>query len=219
MEEEPNVSGVLLMKDNEIYNTDVENIENVGRKILLTGTCWYELAGLWHQLSAQGYDVYWVPLGDYCIQDCWDLIIVALSAEPVAGWGRHLPWVWELRTQIFGEMVVLVPDRLKKLKMLQGGCSVYSGRESLRWLDGYISTIPRREIVLVGQFRLTDGQRRVLKRLSKRERPLNLKREKRELYYHLARLAKNVGVRDFRMLLMTGLDREIYEMEEKLYGN
>ncbi|KDV96388.1 hypothetical protein AB85_5051 [Escherichia coli 2-156-04_S3_C1] len=70
-----------------------------------------------------------------------------------------------------------------------------------------------------GKFRLTSGQRLALKRLSEngRDRPLNLKQSERGLYWHYSRLADNVGVRDFRMLLMTGLDREVHEMEEPQY--
>ena len=49
-------------------------------------------------------------------------------------------------------------------------------------------------------------------------RPLNLKQSERGLYWHYARLAENVGVRDFRMLLMTGLDREVHKMEDRQYG-
>ncbi|MFL4555371.1 hypothetical protein ACH19I_02025 [Yersinia kristensenii] len=37
---------------------DVTMAKGRTRKILLTGTCWYELTGLWHLLSAQGDDVY-----------------------------------------------------------------------------------------------------------------------------------------------------------------
>ncbi len=58
--------------------------------MLLTGTCWYELTGLWHLLSTQGHNVYRVPPGYPCARHGWDLIIVALSAEPVTGWGRQL---------------------------------------------------------------------------------------------------------------------------------
>lgn len=206
--------------DDVLYGIDVMDVGNVRRKILLTGTCWYELTGLWHLLSAQGYDVYRVPLEYSCSGDSWDLVVVALSAEPVSGWGLHLSWVRALRAQISGDMVVLVPERLKNVKMLLGGCLVYSGSKSLQRLSGYISTTLRRETRNSGAFRLTDGQRRALKRLSDRgrDKPLRLKREERELYYHYARLAENVGVRDFRMLLMTGLDREIHEMERGQNG-
>lgn len=77
-----------------------------------------------------------------------------------------------------------------------------------------------RQALRAGKFRLTYGQRLALKRLSEsgRDRPLNLKQSERGLYWHYAWLAENVGVRDFRMLLMTGLDREVHKMEEPQYG-
>lgn len=103
-----------------------------GKKILLTGTCWYELTGLWHLLSAQGYSVYRVPPGYSCVRHGWDLIIVALSAESVAGWGCHLSWIRELRAEISGDMLVLVPERLKVLRNI---CPVYSGCRSLSNLE------------------------------------------------------------------------------------
>ncbi|HAW8422434.1 TPA: hypothetical protein JLU04_004533 [Escherichia coli] len=37
----------------------------------------------------------------------WDLIIVALSVGPVAGWG-HLPSIRELGVEMSGDMLVLV---------------------------------------------------------------------------------------------------------------
>ncbi|EFO3788597.1 hypothetical protein ACRG2M_005337, partial [Escherichia coli] len=114
-----------------LYGTDVVKVVSVRQKILLTGTCWYELTGLWHLLSAQGHNVYRVPPGYPCARHGWDLIIVALSAEPVTGWGRHLSWIRELRAEMSGEMLVLVPERLEMLKVLRNICPVYSGCMSL----------------------------------------------------------------------------------------
>ncbi len=57
------------------------------KRILLTGNCEYELLGLSHLLAGMGYAVVrpeMSPSGAY------DLALVALSAEPLAGWGRHL---------------------------------------------------------------------------------------------------------------------------------
>lgn len=175
-----------------LCGTDVVKVVSMRQKILLTGTCWYELTGLWH------------------------LIIVALSAEPVAGWGRHLSRIRELRAEMFGEMLVLVPERLEMLKMLRNICPVYSGCLPLPDLERTVRMALNRNAVRTGKFRLTSGQRLALKRLSGRgrERPLNLKQSERGLYWHYARLAENVGVRDFRMLLMTGLDREVNKMED-----
>ncbi len=175
-----------------LCGTDVVKVVSMRQKILLTGTCWYELTGLWH------------------------LIIVALSAEPVAGWGRHLSRIRELRAEMFGEMLVLVPERLEMLKMLRNICPVYSGCLPLPDLERTVRMALNRNAVRTGKFRLTSGQRLALKHLSGRgrERPLNLKQSERGLYWHYARLAENVGVRDFRMLLMTGLDREVNKMED-----
>lgn len=188
--------------------------------MLLTGTCWYEMTGLWHLLSAQGYNVYRVPPGYPCVREGWGLIIVALSAEPVAGWGRHLSWIRELRAEMSGEMLVLVPERLEMLKVLRNICPVYSGCMSLTCLERTVRMALNRKTARTGKFRLTSGQRQALKRLSERgrARPLNLKQSERGLYWHYARLAENVGVRDFRMLLMTGLDREVHKMEDRQYG-
>ncbi|HFR2176803.1 TPA: hypothetical protein ACHUVK_002718 [Shigella sonnei] len=191
-----------------------------GRKVLLTGTCWYELTGLWFLLSAQGYDVYRVPLGYPCASDCWDLVIVALSSEPVAGWGRHLSSICELRARLSGRMLVLAPEKLKSLKILMNICPVYGGCESLFQLMDYVRMSLTTEADKESRFILTDGQRRALKRLAEkgRSRPLNLKRSERKLYWHYARLAENVGVRDFSMLLMTGLDKEICRMEDRAHA-
>ena len=106
------------MSVTEIQPAEDMSISRRGRKILLTGTCWYELTGLWHLLSAQEYDVYRVPLGYSCSRHDWDLVVVALSAEPVAGWGRHLSRIRELRAEMSGEMLVLVPERLEMRKRL-----------------------------------------------------------------------------------------------------
>ncbi|HBA9649678.1 TPA: hypothetical protein J1393_004624 [Escherichia coli] len=203
-----------------MYGINVVNIISVRQKILLTGTSWYELTGLWYLLSAQGYDVYRVPLGYSCAPNGWDLIIVALSAEPVAGWGRHLPRIRELRAEMSGEMLVLVPERLEMLKVLRNICPVYSGCIPLSDLERTVRMALNRKTARTGKFRLTSGQQQALKRLSKRGRnlPLNLKQSERGLYWHYARLAENVGVRDFRMLLMTGLDREIHKMDGRQYG-
>lgn len=203
-----------------LCGTDVVNVVSVRQKILLTGTCWYELTGLWHLLSVQGHDVCHAPLEYSCAREDWDLVIVALSAEPVAGWGRHLSRIRELRAEMSGEMLVLVPERLEMLKVLRNICPVYSGCMPLPYLERTVRMALNRKALRAGKFCLTSGQRRALKHLSERgrDRPLNLKQSERGLYWHYARLAENVGVRDFRMLLLTGLDREIHNMKDGQCG-
>ncbi|GCR54611.1 hypothetical protein ExPECSC071_00736 [Escherichia coli] len=89
----------------------------------------------------------------------------------------------------------------------------------LSCLERTVRMALNRKTARTGKFRLTSGQHRALKRLSERGRghPLNLGTGERGLYWHYARLAENAGVRDFRMLLMTGLDREIHKMEDWQY--
>lgn len=119
-----------------------------------------------------------------------------------------------------GEMLVLVPERLEMLKVVRNICPVYSGCMSLSCLERAVRMALNRKTARTGKFRLTSGQRQVLKRFSERgrDRPLNPEPGERGLYWRYARLAENVGVRDFRMLLMTGLDKEIHKMEDWQYG-
>lgn len=194
--------------DDVLCGTDVVNVVSVRQKILLTGTCWYELTGLWYLLSAQGYDVYRAPSGYICAQDGWDLIIVALSAEPVAGWGRNLSRIRELRLNMSGKILVLVPDMLKNLRMLQDIGPVFSGCVNWRQVSDCIRKTLNGETKRTRRFRLTDGQRCILQQCP------SVKMTKPKMYYHHARLAGNVGVGDFRMLLMTGLNRAIHEMAD-----
>lgn len=170
------------------------------QKILLTGTCWYELTGLWHLLSAQGYNIYRIPLGYSCVRKCWDLVIVVLSAEPVAGWGRHLPRIRELRAEMSGEMLVLVPERLEMLKVLRNICPVYSGCMPLSDPERTVRMALNRKTACAGKFRLTSGQRLALKRLSERgrDRPLNLKQSERGAVLALCPAGRECGRQGFQ---------------------
>lgn len=51
-----------------LFLADMIWTENKG-KILLIGTCWYELTGLLNLLLVQGHDVYRVPLGYSCVRE------------------------------------------------------------------------------------------------------------------------------------------------------
>ncbi|ENA4398150.1 TPA: hypothetical protein J1W37_004562 [Escherichia coli] len=181
-------------------------------KILLTGTCWYELTGLWHLLSTLGYDVFRVPYGNSCIPDCWDLVIVALSAEPVSGWGRYLPWIRSLKSQLSGKMMVFVPERLKNINVLQDICPVYSGNRRPQYIIKFINAALRYKDYPATQLQFTDGQLRVLNRLSGGKGKLSLNSQERGLYYHQSRLSKSIGVRNLRLLLIAGIERELSRM-------
>lgn len=213
--------GSLCLCESGILVTGIRVGGTVNKaKILLTGTCWYELTGLWYLLSEHGYNVYRVPLEYSATREGWSLIIVALSAESVAGWGRHLSRIREMRAVMHGEMLILVPEKLKMLKILRNVCQVYSGCENLSSLEVIIHMALKKKLGVPFKFRLTSGQRRILTSLLERDKDssLSLKRKEKAQYYYYARLAENVGVRDVRMLVMTRLDREILEMEDEERG-
>lgn len=210
-------TGIRLSGDCE-SGVKVSVRKEKGQRIILTGTCWYELSGLRHMLSMRGYDVRNVLPWGCNVSDGGDLLIVALSAESVAGWGRHLSRVCELRALFSGKMLVLVPERLKSLNVLRNVSPVCSGRESLQQLSVYIDAVLSRKPEQTGRFRLTEAQRRVLERFSEgdgsRDGPLNQAQSKPWLYRQCAQLAENTGVRHFRMLMLTRLDKEIVRTEQ-----
>ncbi|EOX8380413.1 hypothetical protein [Salmonella enterica] len=115
-------------------------------------------------------------------------------------------------------MLVLVPEGLRKLNVLRNVCPVYSGGENLQQLSIYIDAVLSREPVQTGSFSLTRAQRWALKHFSEgdggRDEPLNQPQNKPWLYRQYARLAEHVGVRNFRMLTLVGLDKEIIRMEK-----
>ncbi|EDI0785164.1 hypothetical protein CC851_25275, partial [Salmonella enterica subsp. enterica serovar Kasenyi] len=64
------------------------------KRVLLTGNCEYELLGLQHLLSDMDCEVL-RPEMSY--GGTYDLIVVALSAGPLVGWGRYLRHIRLLR--------------------------------------------------------------------------------------------------------------------------
>lgn len=107
------------------------------KRLLLTGTCWYELVGLQWLLTRLGYDVFCAPVGYFYERSGWDLVVVALSAEPQAAWGGHVFWLREMKQWLNADLVVLVPHRMKRLKALQDIARVCDGYQKLRKLRAF----------------------------------------------------------------------------------
>lgn len=130
--------------------------------------------------------------------------------------GTLFPWICELRERVSGKMLVLVPEGLKRLNVLRNVCPVCSGGENLQQLSIDINAILTSGPVQTDRYSLTQAQRWVLKHFSEgsgdRVRPQNQHQSK--LYRQYARLAENTEVRNFRMLTLTGLDKEIIRMEK-----
>ncbi|EEQ3299491.1 hypothetical protein ABLI14_003754 [Escherichia coli] len=175
------------------------------KKILLTGSCWFEIAGLWYLLSEKGYKVTRAPM-DSCTKNTFDLTIIALSAEKIPGWGRHISAIREMRKRISGEMIVLVPHRLEHLTLLQDVCCIYNGYKNVETLGEFICEQLYTDFFSLKKIKITKGQRQII------DLTLGVSQicYDQRLYYHQIRLAKNVGVRNLRLLIMAGLTKDPY---------
>ncbi len=105
----------------------MENAMSRRKRILLTGTvnmnCW----GC--HICLPVWDMPWCDRRCHLPGHMTGL--VALSAEPLAGWGRHLQGIRMLHAASPVPMVVLVPSRLQEMRLLRGTAQVISGRDSL----------------------------------------------------------------------------------------
>ncbi|EPQ7464146.1 hypothetical protein ACUV8E_004809 [Escherichia coli] len=173
----------------------------MNNKILITGSCWLEITGLWHLLSEKGYNVTRAPIGYHCAKDYFDLTVIALSAEKIPGWGRYISEIRNIKQRMLGDIVVLVPERLKDITLLQDICNVYSGYEDIDMLAQFIHDRLNGDFLCREKIRLTKGQLQVVNRTLEMPRFYY----DRKLYYHQGRLAKNIGVKNLRLLMMTGL--------------
>lgn len=179
-----------------------------GRKrVLLTGQCEYELTGLHHLLTGMGCEVRRPAMqtaGPY------DLVVVALSSVPLAGWGAYLAGVRALHAATSAPMVVLVPERLQGLRLLRGTARIYSGRQSLAWLGNRLRSAPDDAPLPVPGGHLTRRCQQVLMSLRLAVRgSASLKAASRQDYYFRARLVEYVGVENLHVLCVSGLISEV----------
>ncbi|HCB2340120.1 TPA: hypothetical protein MYR45_004879 [Escherichia coli] len=182
------------------------------KKVLITGSCWFEMTGLWLALSEDGYDVYRAPFEYSCAPHAYDLTVVALSAEKILGWGRYIPAIRALRKRVSGNIIVLVPDRLKNLTVLQDVCLIYNGHESIDNIKKFLySQLKADKTIQKKNFYMTSGQLSVLKKISNRSNSSRV--YDRRMYYHQSCLVKNTGVKNLNILRIAGLDKEIYSLD------
>lgn len=173
------------------------------KRILLTGNCEYELLGLSHLLAGMGYAVVrpeMSPPGAY------DLALVALSAEPLAGWGRHLQDIRMLHAASPVPMVVLVPSRLQEMRLLRGTAQVISGRDSLLRLRDMLRQALKGRAGPESSGELTDLRKRTLISLCTAiNKNASLKAASRKDYYLRACLVEYAGGENLHVLCTSGL--------------
>lgn len=123
----------------------------------------YETEGVAFLLEQAGCDVTRQILAEASGE--YDLTVVALGTDLLAGWCRNCEPVRLLRQRVQGSMVVLVPEKLKKLRLLKDICLVYSGGTSLPELRYFFFTMLRGRMSLSEPVRFTDGQRKAVRAL------------------------------------------------------
>lgn len=181
----------------------VGNTRNGQKRILLTGSCEYELLGLSYLLDGMGYAV---VRPETSLPGTYDFILVALSAEPLTGWGRHLQDIRMLYAANSVPVAVLVPERLKGIRLLRGMAQVISGRSGLERLRSLLwQTFERPpEPDLSGEMTCLRLQTlHSMRRAINSNKPLKVKSHKE--YYPRARLVEYVGVENLHVLCVSGL--------------
>ncbi|EDZ5417303.1 TPA: hypothetical protein ACJGVM_004581 [Salmonella enterica subsp. enterica serovar Welikade] len=173
------------------------------KRILVTGSCEYELLGLSRLLAGMGYEAVTAemsPSGEY------EGVLVALSAEPLAGWGRHLKCIRMLYAANPVPVVVLVPDRLKGMRLLGGIAHVISGRDCLSRLRTMLWLAFQGMCGTESSGELTHLRKRTLVSLRKAiSRNASLKAASRKDYYLRACLVEYAGVENLHVLCVSGL--------------
>lgn len=179
------------------------------KKVLVTGVCGYELAGLESFLTELGCCVTLCAEGEPPRRGGYDMTVVALSAVPLAGWGRYLPWIRAARRQAEGRMVILVPERLRGIRLLKDVGPVYSGYTSLyhlRWILLMALTGGEMTPSEASSVTLTRGQREAMADLYLRMMygADSLKPGKWMSYFHRARLLEVTGINRLQILCLSG---------------
>ncbi|EBL8264643.1 hypothetical protein DLA27_25190 [Salmonella enterica] len=183
------------------------------KRILLIGNCEYELLGLSHLLVCMGYAVVRPAVSSGRKE--YDLVLVALSAEPLAGWGRHLQGVRKLYATNPVSMVLLVPSRLKGMKLLRGTAQVISGRYSLSRLRTLLRQVFKGLPDPEQPGELTLHQKKALMSLRMAiSSNASLKATSHKDYYLRSRLAEHVGVENLHVLCVSGLLSEVSGWQE-----
>ncbi|EDM9065134.1 hypothetical protein AHU16_22510 [Salmonella enterica subsp. enterica serovar Give] len=183
------------------------------KRILLIGNCEYELLGLSRLLVSMGYAVTRSDVTSGRRE--YDLVLVALSAEPLAGWGRHLQGIRKLYTANPVPVVVLVPSRLKGMRLLRGTAHVISGCYSLSRLRTMLQQVFKGRSTPEPPEELTPHQKRALMSLCMAiSSNASLKATSRKDYYLRSCLAEHVGVENLHVLCVSGLLPEVNRWQE-----
>ncbi|WP_156774558.1 hypothetical protein [Edwardsiella hoshinae] len=178
------------------------------QRFILSGPCFYELNGLRLLLQETGYPVF----ADVAVKTPTphDLFVLALSGEPLLGWGRHVRRVHHYRRQLPCRMVVLVPPSLSGLQIFDGICPLISGRLPRAELVAQLKALCQAPQALSHQppspsrllnFRQGSSRRQLLKQYRDNA---PLRGMSKSDYYHRERLLAVLGIPNMQTLSIVG---------------
>lgn len=177
-------------------------------RFILSGTCFYELNGLGLLLQEAGYSVCREAAVTAFTPN--DVFVLALSAEPLLGWGRHVRRIRHYRRQLPCRMVVLVPPSLSTLRVFDSTCPVISGRLPGEELVAQLQSLCQAALALPcepqSSSRLLNfrqgGSRRQLLKQYRENAPL--RGMSKSDYYHRDRLLNVLGIQKMQTLHIVG---------------
>lgn len=100
------------------------------KNIIVTGTSEVEVVGVLSLLDGMGVAA--TRLGD-APPTSNDLVIVVMSAVPLLGWGKQFLRLLDMKLQWQCELVVLVPNAVAPIRLLDGIGCILPGGYSLDW--------------------------------------------------------------------------------------
>lgn len=102
------------------------------KNIVVMGACEVEVQGVLSLLEEM--DIPAVRAGVSPLTSD-DLLIVAMSAEPLLGWAKHLPFLLAMKLRWRCAMVVLTPNEIADVRLLDAVGCIVPGGYSLGWMS------------------------------------------------------------------------------------
>lgn len=167
------------------------------KRIIISGSCWYEVSGLESVLKGEEYEIQ--ALKDVTPSPS-DVLLIALSAEPMLNWGRFLSALVFIRGRYRCQTIALVPGRLKNIHYLfrsiqtvDGSCSISELKKCL------IGLISEKQQPMTSITRKQTCYNRVKFMYEAFRRPYG-KKERNRYYYSRAKLVELTGMPNMHML-------------------
>ncbi|KAF6590702.1 hypothetical protein G9G39_21465 [Cronobacter sp. EKM101R] len=181
---------------------------NSRKTVLLVGSCEYELIGFESLLVECDFIVEKAKDLDNNLRQRFDMVVIALSSEPLLKWGRFISVIANYHQAPPAKLIIFTPEKLCNLKLLTPIALVFNGRRKIPDLKSLITSISKNNpcppIKVKG---LSAIQRRELVRLKLIASGYVKQRttQTKLTYYHRFRIANLLGVDNLHVLFVVGL--------------